>query len=221
MILIDSDWKELLKDEISKPYFKNLLIKVREEYSKYTCYPKEEDIFNALNFVPFDKIKVVIIGQDPYHQPNQAHGLCFSVQKGVLCPPSLMNIKQELKNEFDYEITKNGDLSSWANQGVLLLNSILTVRQNSPLSHSLFGWQTFTAKILELINKKEKPVVFIAWGSNAKQILSNIDFNKHHLLYAPHPSPLSAYRGFLGCNHFKKANEILENMGQTPIDWKI
>lgn len=219
MIRITKNWAELLKDEFGKPYFKDLQKFLEEEYSRYDIYPKMENIFNALNFVKYEDVKVVIIGQDPYHEPNQAHGLAFSVQDGVPLPPSLQNIYKEIEDDLGITCEKSGDLSRWAKQGVLLLNTSLTVRRGQANSHRGKGWETFTNEIIKLLSQREKPLVFILWGSNAQSFAPEIA-PQHLVLKAPHPSPLSAYRGFFGCKHFSKANNFLIEHGQSPIDWR-
>ena len=218
---IAKSWYELLKDEFEKPYYKELQKFLIDEYSHYTIYPDSQNVFNALNLVPYDKVRVVIIGQDPYHEPNQAHGLCFSVQDGVDIPPSLQNIYKEIHNDLGLPIPKTGDLTSWAKQGVLLLNSVLTVRKGAANSHKGKGWEQFTTSILEKLNEREKPIVFLLWGNNAKSIASCVDNKRHFILTAPHPSPLSAYAGFFGCKHFSKCNEFLKSVGEEPINWEI
>ena len=221
MIKISKSWYNILKPEFETQSYKNLEKFLGEEYKKYTIYPAAENIFAAINFVPFDNVKVVIIGQDPYHEPNQANGLCFSVEKGVQIPPSLVNIYKEIKSDVGCDIPTTGDLSGWARQGVLLLNSVLTVRKGQANSHKNRGWEQITNKIVESLNQREKPLVFMLWGRNAQAIGENIDKNKHLVLMAAHPSPLSAYSGFFGCKHFSKANQFLESIGETKIDWQI
>ncbi|MBE5745932.1 MAG: uracil-DNA glycosylase [Clostridiales bacterium] len=221
MIKITKNWYELLKEEFEKSYFQNLQNFLDEEYSNFTIYPKVENIFNALNKVKYDDVKVVIIGQDPYHEPNQAHGLSFSVESDVKLPPSLQNIYKEIKNDLGIEISKSGNLTCWAKQGVLLLNTVLTVRRGQANSHKDKGWETLTSKILEILNKREKPIVFLLWGNSAKKIGEKITNNNHLKLFSAHPSPLSAYNGFFGCKHFSKTNEFLEKVGQKPIDWSV
>lgn len=218
MIKIKRQWYELLKEEFEKDYFKNLQDFLRNEYTKYQIYPAEDKIFNALNHLPFDKIKVVIIGQDPYHEPNQAQGLSFSVPSDITIPPSLVNIMDEIEKDLNIVCKKDGNLERWANQGVLLLNTVLTVRRGQANSHKDKGWENLTRKIIELVGKREKPVVFLLWGSYAQSFASLIS-PQHLVLKAPHPSPLSAYRGFFGCKHFSKCNQFLVNLGETPIDW--
>lgn len=218
---IAKSWYELLKDEFEKPYYKELQNFLIDEYSHYTIYPESQNVFNALNLVPYDKVRVVIIGQDPYHEPNQAHGLCFSVQEGVELPPSLQNIYKEIHNDLGLPIPTKGDLTSWAKQGVLLLNSVLTVRKGAANSHKGKGWEQFTSAVIEKLNEREKPIVFLLWGNNAKQVALNVDNTRHFILTAPHPSPLSAYAGFFGCKHFSKCNEFLKSIGEPPIDWEV
>lgn len=218
---IAKSWYELLKTEFDKPYYKDLQAFLNDEYSHYTIYPEPDNVFNALNLVPYDKVSVVIIGQDPYHEPKQAHGLSFSVQKGVDIPPSLQNIFKEIHNDLGYPIPKSGDLTQWAKQGVLLLNSVLTVRKGVANSHKGKGWEQFTSAIIEKLNARTDPIIFMLWGNNAKAIGANIDTKKHFILTAPHPSPLSAYNGFFGCKHFSKCNEFLRYLKKPEIDWHI
>lgn len=219
MIQIRKSWYDLLKDEFNKDYFKNLQNFLKEEYSKYEIYPSEQNIFNALNHVPLDKIKVVIIGQDPYHEPRQAQGMSFSVPEDVDIPPSLINIMKEIEDDLKIKCIPNGNLERWANQGVLLLNTVLTVRRGLANSHKDKGWEILTRKIIELVGQREKPIVFMLWGSFA-QSFAPLIAKQHLILKAPHPSPLSAYRGFFGCKHFSKCNQFLEQNGETPIDWR-
>lgn len=218
MIKIIKSWFSLLQDEFAKDYFKSLQSFLKDEYSNRTIFPQEENIFNALNYVPFDKVKVVIIGQDPYHEPGQAQGLSFSVPQNFPYPPSLANIFKEIEDDLQIKCQPSGDLTRWAKQGVLLLNSVLTVRKGAANSHKDKGWERLTAKIIELLGKKKEPVVFMLWGSHAQKFEPLIE-KQHLVLKAPHPSPLSAYRGFFGCKHFSKCNEFLQKNGQTPIDW--
>lgn len=219
MFTITKNWYELLKDEFEKPYFKELSSFLEEEYKTKTIYPKPENVFNSINHIKYEDVKVVLIGQDPYHEPNQAHGLSFSVENGVNLPPSLVNIFKEIKNEYGFQNT-NGNLMCWEKQGVLLLNSVLTVERGRANSHKDRGWENITQKIIKLLNDREKPLVFLLWGASAKKIGSSITNPKHLVLTCAHPSPLSAYNGFFGCGHFKKANEFLEANGETPIDWR-
>ncbi len=221
MVSIGNDWDEILKDEWEKPYYKKLRTFLKEEYSKFTVYPNMYDLFNALRYTSFENTKVVIIGQDPYHEPNQAHGLCFSVKKGVEPPPSLKNIYKELNSDVGFNIPNHGELTDWAKQGVLLLNTVLTVRRGQANSHKGMGWEIFTDRIIEELNKKSTPVVFLLWGANARKKAEKIDNPIHKKLITVHPSPLSAYGGFFGCRHFSKTNEILVGNGLQPINWQI
>ncbi len=219
MIRITKNWANLLKDELNKPYFKKLQAFLEEEYSTHTIYPAMENIFAALNAVKYEDVKVVIIGQDPYHEPGQAHGLAFSVQDGITLPPSLENIYKEIQSDLGITCQKSGNLSRWAKQGVLLLNTSLTVRRAQANSHRGKGWEIFTNEIIKLLSKRQDPIVFLLWGSNAQSFAPEIA--PHHLiLKAPHPSPLSAYRGFFGCKHFSKTNEFLKLHGKQPINWE-
>ena len=218
MIRITKNWAELLKSEFEKPYFKELQAFLEAEYNRYDIYPEMSNIFNALNAVKYEDVKVVIIGQDPYHEPNQAHGLAFSVQDGIALPPSLVNIYKEIENDLQIKCEKTGNLTRWAKQGVLLLNTSLTVRRAQANSHRGKGWEVFTNEIIKLLSKREDPMVFILWGSNAQAFAPQIA-NHHLILKAPHPSPLSAYRGFFGCKHFSKANDFLLSQNKSPVDW--
>lgn len=219
MIQIRKSWFEILKDEFEKPYFKELQAFLDEEYATRTIYPSQDKIFNALNHVPFDEVKVVIIGQDPYHEPGQAMGISFSVPENVEIPPSLVNIMKEIHDDLKVDCIDSGDLSRWARQGVLLLNTVLTVRRGQAGSHRGKGWETLTGEIIKKLGSREKPIVFLLWGSYAQSFEGLIA--PHHLvLKAPHPSPLSAYRGFFGCKHFSKCNEFLKEHGLEEIDWK-
>ncbi len=220
-MIIAKSWFDLLKNEFDKPYFKELEKFLTDEYNHHTIYPEEKNIFNALNLVKYDDVKVVIIGQDPYHEPKQAHGLCFSVQDGVELPPSLQNIYKELNADLGVPIAKTGDLTKWAKQGVLLLNSVLTVRRGQANSHKGKGWEQFTSAIINKLNERHSPIIFILWGNNAKGVAQNINTNKHFVLTAAHPSPLSAYNGFFGCKHFSKTNEILKALNKEPINWDL
>ncbi len=222
MFVIKKNWYEKLQDEFESKEYQNLELWLNNEYSTKTIYPKPENVFNALNLVKFQDVKVVIIGQDPYHNPNQAHGLSFSVEKDIAIPPSLQNIFKELKADLGCYIPNNGNLTKWAKQGVLLLNSVLTVEQNKPNSHKGRGWERITTKIVNLLNDRDDPVIFLLWGGNAKALGKNINQNKHYVLTAVHPSPMSANQGgWFGCKHFSKCNEILKNLGKEPIDWQI
>ncbi|HAJ77777.1 MAG TPA: uracil-DNA glycosylase [Clostridiales bacterium] len=219
MFCISKSWYELLKDEFKKPYYKKLKKFLENEYQTKVIYPKPELVFNSINHIRFEDVKVVIIGQDPYHEPNQAHGLSFSVENGVELPPSLVNIFKEIKAEYGFQNT-NGNLKNWVRQGVLLLNSVLTVQKGHANSHRSMGWENLTQKIIDLLNQRNEPLVFILWGASAQKIGANINTQKHLVLKSVHPSPLSAYGGFFGCNHFKKANEFLKLHGKTEIDWR-
>lgn len=219
MIQIRKCWYELLKPEFEKKYFKSLQEFLKSEYSKFEIYPKEEKIFNALNHLPLDKIKVVIIGQDPYHEPNQAQGLSFSVPEEMPIPPSLVNIMKEIESDLNIKCENHGNLQRWASQGVLLLNTVLTVRRGQANSHKDKGWETFTRKVIEIVGARENPIVFLLWGSFA-QSFEPLIHKQHLVLKAPHPSPLSAYRGFFGCKHFSKCNQFLIENNETPINWK-
>lgn len=221
MKFFNNGWDECLEDEFNKEYFKDLLSKVDEEYSLYTVFPPKNKVFSAFKVCDISDVKVVILGQDPYHEPGQAHGMCFSVMPGTEIPPSLKNIYKEIQSEYGYEIPNHGCLVSWARQGVLLLNTTLTVREHQANSHSTFGWQKFTDRVIEEVNKRCENVVFMLWGRNAMAKASLIDSSKHLVLCSAHPSPLSAYSGFFGNNHFKKANEYLLSVGKTEINWKI
>ncbi|MFA7106801.1 MAG: uracil-DNA glycosylase [Candidatus Izemoplasmatales bacterium] len=217
---LPNDWNILLRDEINKPYFIKLLNDVEKEYSEFTCYPPKEQIFNAFCLTPYKDVKVLILGQDPYHNENQAMGLAFSVNKNVKLPPSLINIYKELESDLNVK-NDTGDLSSWAKSGILLLNAILSVRQNQPLSHHNLGWERFTDKVIEALNKKKDPIVFVLWGSYARSKKKLITDNKHFIIENVHPSPLSAYRGFFGSKPFSKINAFLNLTNQQMIDFKI
>lgn len=219
MVNIGNDWDELLSGEFEKEYYLRLRAFLAREYKTGTIYPDMYDIFNALKFTPYSDTKVVIIGQDPYHGEGQAHGLCFSVMPPVPPPPSLKNIYKEIENELGTPPPSDGDLTRWAKQGVLLLNTVLTVRAGLANSHRGVGWEIFTDKIIELLSQREKPMVFMLWGNNAKAKSALITNPNHLILTAAHPSPLSAYNGFFGCGHFKTCNEFLTNNGETPINW--
>lgn len=215
-------WEDILTEEKQKPYFQNILNQLNDAYQAgKTIYPDKQDIFNAFKYTGFEDTKVVIIGQDPYHGPNQAHGLCFSVQKGVDTPPSLQNIYKELHVDTGFTIPDHGNLTHWAQQGVLLLNATLTVEAGAAGSHAKLGWQTFTDRVIELLNDHPGPLVYLLWGSHAQKKGQLIDRNKHHVLQCPHPSPLSAHRGFFGCKHFSRTNQLLKSAGREPIDWQV
>lgn len=218
---ITNDWLEPLQGEFRKPYYKELYQKVMEEYSKYAIYPPADDVFNAFHYTPLSNVKVVILGQDPYHGTGQAHGLCFSVNKEIDIPPSLVNIYKELQDDLNCRIPNNGYLEKWARQGVLLLNTVLTVRAHQALSHRGIGWEEFTDAVIDVVNRQNRPIVYLLWGKPAQMKKKMLNNPKHLVLEAPHPSPLSAYRGFFGCKHFSQANEFLKANGETPIDWQI
>ena len=221
MIHIGNDWDELLAGEFEKPYYQKLRTFLAEEYRSGKVYPPMNSIFNALRNSSYKNTKVVILGQDPYHQPGQAHGLCFSVNRGVKTPPSLVNIYKELESDMGIAPASHGCLSAWASQGVLLLNTVLTVRDSQPNSHKGKGWEFFTDQVISLLNEREKPMVFILWGANAKAKETLITNNRHLILAGAHPSPLSAYNGFFGGKYFSRANHFLELTGQQPIDWAL
>jgi len=221
-VKIEPGWKEILKQEFTKDYFLQIVHFLKtEKAAGKTIYPPGQLIFNAFNTTPFDHVKVVILGQDPYHGPGQAHGLSFSVPAGIPPPPSLMNIFKELKTDIGLNMPAHGNLTSWAQQGVLLLNASLTVRANEPMSHSKIGWAEFTDTVISKISSQKKNVVFILWGKFAQEKQALVDETRHALLKAAHPSPFSADKGFFGCRHFSKTNEYLTSNGMDPIDWKI
>jgi uracil-DNA glycosylase len=218
-VRLENSWKMHLENEFSKPYFTSLKTFVKSEYTAHTCYPPGKLIFSAFDYCPFDRVKVVILGQDPYHGPGQANGLCFSVQDGITKPPSLVNIFKEIKADLDIEIPESGNLERWAHQGVLLLNATLTVRAHTAGSHQNKGWETFTDSVIRLINEEKESVVFLLWGSYAQKKGSMIDAKKHLVLKSVHPSPLSAYNGFFGNHHFSKTNTYLKEHGKEPVIW--
>ncbi len=222
MAMIDNDWLPALAPEFKKPYYRELYGFVREEYGRAVIYPPADDIFNAFHFTPLNEVKVLLLGQDPYHNVNQAHGLSFSVppnQREI--PPSLQNIYKELESDLGCYIPNNGYLKKWADQGVLLLNTVLTVRAHQANSHQGRGWEQFTDAVIQAVNAQDRPVVYFLWGKPAQMKASMLTNPKHLILKAPHPSPLSAYRGFFGCRHFSQANEFLKANGVAPIDWQI
>ncbi|MBD5139013.1 MAG: uracil-DNA glycosylase [Ruminococcus sp.] len=221
MVNIGNEWDELLKDEFTKEYYLKLREFLKAEYSTRRIYPNMYDIFNSLKFTSYSDVKAVIIGQDPYHGAGQAHGLCFSVQKGTAIPPSLQNIYKEIYSDLGIPPANHGYLKKWADNGVLLMNTVLTVREGQANSHRGMGWEIFTDRVIELLNQRDKPIVFLLWGGNAKQKMRLITNPNHLILQAAHPSPLSAYNGFFGCRHFSKANEFLTANGMTPIDWRV
>lgn len=222
MAMITNDWLDAISGEFKKDYYRDLFQFVSDEYSRAVIYPPADDIFNAFHFTPLSKVKVLLLGQDPYHNVNQAHGLSFSVppsQKEI--PPSLQNIYKELETDCGCYIPNNGYLKKWADQGVLLLNTVLTVRAHQAFSHQGHGWEQFTDAIIEVVNAQDRPIVYLLWGKPAQSKMRMLNNPKHLILTAPHPSPLSAYRGFFGCRHFSKTNEFLKANGVEPIDWQI
>ena len=221
MSALINDWEKALSKEFKKPYYLKLYNTVRSEYSKTTVYPPSVEIFTAFNLTVINDVKVLILGQDPYHEPGQAHGLSFSVKPGVAIPPSLLNIYKELEDELSLYIPNNGYLEKWAKQGVLMLNTVLTVRAHNANSHKGIGWEEFTDAAIMALNELDKPIVYMLWGSNARSKAKMLNNKKQLVLEAPHPSPLSSYRGFFGCNHFIKCNEFLKANGLSEIDWQI
>lgn len=221
MVNIGNSWDEVLKGEFDKEYYLKLREFLKVEYGTRVIYPNMYHIFNALKFTAYEDVKAVILGQDPYHQPGQAHGLCFSVQKGVQIPPSLVNIYKELESDLGIKPASHGNLESWAQNGVLLLNTVLTVRQNQANSHKGKGWEIFTDRVIELLNQRQQPMVFILWGNNAKAKEKLITNPNHLIIKSAHPSPLSVHYGFWGGKYFSRTNEFLESTGQEPIDWRI
>lgn len=221
MMHIGNEWDALLADEIKKDYYLRLREFLKQEYSTRNIYPPMNDIFNALRRTSYSDVKAVILGQDPYHGAGQAHGMCFSVKKGTPPPPSLQNIFKELKSDLGIDPPNHGELTAWADNGVLLLNTVLTVREGQANSHKGMGWEQFTDRIIELLNQREKPMVFLLWGGNARSKARLITNPNHLVLQCAHPSPLSAYNGFFGCRHFSKTNAFLEKHGIAPINWKL
>ena len=221
MAMITGGWEAALRGEFRKPYYRSLYEKVRQEYETRIVYPPAEDLFQAFALTPLEQVKVVILGQDPYHEPGQAHGLCFSVRPGVEIPPSLVNIFQELKEDLGCAPPESGYLEKWARQGVFLLNTVLTVRAHQAASHRGLGWEQFTDAAIRALNAQDRPLVFMLWGRHAGEKSRLLDNPRHLVLTAPHPSPLSAYRGFFGCRHFSRCNEFLAAQGETPIDWQL
>lgn len=221
MSAINNDWLEAIGKEFHQPYYTELYKFVKSEYGKAVIYPNSEDIFNAFHFTPLGNVKVVILGQDPYHNEGQAHGLCFSVKPQVEVPPSLVNIYKELQEDLGCYIPNNGYLEKWARQGVLMLNTVLTVRAHQANSHQGMGWERFTDAVIQAVNAQDRPIVFLLWGRPAQLKRSMLNNPKHLVLEAPHPSPLSAYRGFFGCKHFSKTNVFLNKCSIEPIDWQI
>lgn len=221
MAAITGAWEAALANEFRQPYYRELYNTVRKEYQTRTVYPPASDLFSAFHLTPLEQVKVVILGQDPYHEPGQAHGLCFSVKPGIEIPPSLQNIYQEIHDDLGLPIPQTGYLVKWAEQGVLLLNTVLTVRAHAAFSHADIGWQNFTDRVISIVNEQDRPIVFMLWGRPAQKKKALLNNPKHLILEAPHPSPLSAYRGFFGCRHFSKANDFLQTHGVTPIDWRV
>ncbi|MGN0681476.1 MAG: uracil-DNA glycosylase [Candidatus Fimisoma sp.] len=221
MIQIGNDWDAVLKEESGKAYFMKLQEFLAEERQTHMVYPPEKDVFNALKYSSLADTKVVIFGQDPYHEPGQAHGMCFSVNKGIAVPPSLINIYKEIETDLGIKPPSHGYLADWAGQGVLLLNTVLTVRRGEANSHRGKGWETFTDRVTEALNEREKPMVFILWGANAREKAKLITNKEHMIITGAHPSPLSAWKGFFGGRYFSKANRFLEITGQTPINWEL
>lgn len=221
MVSIGNDWDAILADEFKKPYYLALRQFLKEEYSSRTIYPSMYDIFNAFRYTAYSDVKVVLLGQDPYHGAGQAHGLCFSVKDGVPPPPSLVNIFKELKNDVGCTVPQSGCLTKWAERGVMLLNSVLTVREGAAGSHRGKGWETFTDSVISRLNERREPIVFMLWGNYAKSKIPLITSDRHLVLTAAHPSPLSATYGFFGCRHFSKANDFLVSNGMTPVDWQL
>ena len=218
---IDNDWLEAISGEFKKPYYRELFQFVKDEYNRCVIYPNPDDIFNAFHFTPLSKVKVVILGQDPYHNVGQAHGLSFSVKPEVDTPPSLENIYKELHDDLGCYIPDNGYLKKWADQGVLMLNTVLTVRAHQAASHQGRGWEQFTDAVIQAVNAQDRPIVYLLWGKPAQSKIPMLTNPKHLILKAPHPSPLAAYRGFFGCKHFSQTNAFLEKNGLEPIDWQI
>lgn len=221
MAAIDNDWLEPLSPEFKKSYYRELYKKVRQEYSTKIVFPPADDVFNAFRLTPLKDVKVLILGQDPYHEPGQAHGLSFSVKPGIDIPPSLLNIYKELHDDRGCYIPNNGYLEKWARQGVMLLNTVLTVRNHQANSHKGIGWEEFTDAAIRILNEQDRPIVYMLWGKPAQSKQEMLNNPKHLVLTAPHPSPLSAYRGFFGCRHFGQANEFLKRNGLKEIDWQI
>lgn len=221
LIRVNNDWDIVLKEVFESVKYRNLMQFLDQEYSEKVIYPTKENIYTALKLTSYKDVKVVIIGQDPYHEPNQAHGLAFSVLEGIKLPPSLKNIYKEIESDFSCKMSGTGNLESWAKQGVLLLNNVLTVRKGEANSHKKKGWEYVTDKIVEKLNEREEPVIFVFWGNNAKDKQKLITNPNHFILTAPHPSPLSAYHGFFGCRHFSKINEILKECNKEEIEWKL
>ena len=221
MVKLGNDWDNIIGGEFEKEYYLKLRMFLKEEYANHRVFPDMYDLFSALKATPYSKVKVVILGQDPYHEEGQAHGMAFSVKPGIAIPPSLLNMYKELNKELGLDIPSTGYLMPWAQQGVLLLNTVLTVREGNANSHQNKGWETFTDEIIKALNERSDSVIFLLWGNNARKKAELITNSRHHVLEAAHPSPLSASRGFFGCGHFKKANEILISQLKSPINWQI
>lgn len=221
MVKFGNDWDEVLRDPMQADYFQTIIRNLNIEYRKTQCFPPPELVFNALRSTAYRDVRAVILGQDPYHGEGQAHGLCFSVRQGVDVPPSLQNIYKEIRADLGLPIPSHGELTDWTGQGVLLLNTILSVRAHAPMSHAALGWQTFTDAVIARLNEREQPIVFLLWGSPARAKKALITNPRHLILEAPHPSPLSAHRGFFGCKHFSKCNAFLRQNGMREIDWQI
>lgn len=221
MVHIGNDWDLILKDLFKSELYRNIREFLKQEYSHYVIYPEMNDIFNAFKYTPYSNVKAVILGQDPYHGAGQAHGLCFSVKEGVALPPSLINIYKELYSDLNIAPAKSGCLTKWAKQGVMLLNTTLTVRDGAANSHAACGWQTFTDEVIKILSNRKEPMAFLLWGANARAKKTLIDANKHLILECAHPSPLSAFNGFFGCKHFSKTNEFLIKNGVSPVDWNL
>lgn len=220
-VQLPGDWLDVLGDELKKPYFQKLSDFVDGEREKHEVFPPEDEVFSAFSLTPYHQVKVLLLGQDPYHDNNQAHGLCFSVKPGVAIPPSLMNMYKELRDDLGCSIPNNGYLVHWAEQGILMLNAVLTVRAHKPNSHKDQGWETFTDAVIKAVNQKTEPVIFVLWGKYAQKKTKLIDTKKHHIIQGAHPSPLSAKAGFFGSRPFSKINDLLSQHGYTPIDWQI
>lgn len=221
MSSLPKGWESVLRDEFKKPYYSKLYNTIKEEYNTHVVYPPSDEIFTAFSLTDLDNVKVLILGQDPYHEPGQAHGLSFSVKPGIGIPPSLMNMYKELQDELGCYIPNNGYLTKWAKQGVMMLNTVLTVRAHNANSHKGIGWEEFTDAAIRALNEMDRPIVYMLWGSNAQSKAKMLNNPKQLVLKAPHPSPLSSYRGFFGCNHFIKCNEFLREKGLSEIDWQI
>lgn len=219
--MLQNDWAPLLEAEFIKPYYTSLQQKLASEYENRTVYPSVNDIYTALHLTPYSNVKVVILGQDPYHGPGQAHGLSFSVQTGISVPPSLLNIYKELHTDIGIPIPTHGHLARWAEQGVLLLNTVLTVRDGQPNSHKGIGWETFTDEVIDYLNRRQRPMAFVLWGNHAQTKQTRINAERHYIVKSPHPSPLSAHRGFFGSRPFSKINDFLRSIGEQPIDWSL